>query len=487
MLRPMAQQQMLGSKVRAKRRSRNLTQAELARRLGISASYLNLIEHNQRPLTAALLIKLASEFGLELSDFAADDDRRLAANLLELFADPLFEDQAINSADVRELASASPGVARAIMALYAEYQRTRSSLADLAEHSYAAQQGATELSGVVALRREALPSEEVNDFIQTQGNYFDELERLAEQLWSDAKLERGARFAGMARWLERQGIGVQLVTPRGRIVRRYDRDLRRISLSEALPPASRNFQLAAQIALICHHELLERLTDDEEGLSSASARTLARVVLANYFAGAVLMPYESFLGSAKAQRYDLELLANRYGTSFEQTCHRFATLRRRGQEGVPFHMIRVDVAGNISKRFSNSGIRFARFLGACPRWNVFRSFATPGMIRVQVSTMPDGESYFCMARTVSHGRGGYGAPRSTLAIGLGCALEHARELVYADGVDLEAAEGSWPIGVTCRLCERQDCEQRVLPSLHQPLQLREDVRGVSLFSDPEAG
>ena len=479
----MTKEQQLGLKVRAKRRSRSLTQAELARRLGISASYLNLIEHNQRPLTAALLIKLAAEFGLELSDFAADDDRRLAAHLLEAFADPVFEDHAINSADVRELASASPGIARAVLGLYEQFQAARGSLAELAEHSYAAQQGAS--GRALGLPREGLPSEEVNDFLQTHMNYFGQLEELAGQLWVDAKLKRGARFAAMAAWLEGQGIGVQLVSGEGRILRRYDRDLRRISLSEALPPASRNFQLAAQIALISHHEQLEQLSDEDAGLSSVSARTLARLVLANYFAGAVLMPYAGFLRSARAQRYDIELLANRFGTSYEQTCHRLATLREPGNEGVPFHMIRVDIAGNISKRFSASGIRFARFSGACPRWNVFRAFATPGMMRVQVSTMPEGESFFCVARTVAHGRGGYGTPRSTLAIGLGCALEYAGELVYADGVDLDARGGSWPIGVTCRLCERQDCEQRVLPSLHQPLQLREDVRGVSLFTDPE--
>ena len=468
---------LLGSKIRAKRRSRSLTQAELARRLGISASYLNLIEHNQRPLTAELLIKLAAEFGLELSDFAVDEDRRLAAHLMEAFADPVFEDHGINSADVRELASASPAIARAVLELYEQFQRARTSIAELAEQDYAAQQDGLGTG---------LPSEEVNEFVQRNMNYFGELEGLAEQLWVDARLERGARFAGMARWLERQGYGVQLVTGEGRIVRRYDSDLRRISLSQGLAPASRNFQLAAQIALLCHHELLERLTDNDEGLTSASARTLARLVLANYFAGAVLMPYEGFLRAARSQRYDVELLVNRFGTSFEQACHRLSTLRRPGQEGVPFHMLRVDLAGNISKRFSGSGIRFARFSGACPRWNVFRAFQTPGMIRIQVSIMPDGQTFFCIARTVARSRGGYGAPRSTMAIGLGCPLDYASELVYADGMDLGDRGGMLSVGVTCRLCDRQDCEQRVLPSLQQPLNLREDVRGVSLFSDPES-
>ena len=485
----------LGSKVRAKRRARGTTQAELARRLGISPSYLNLIEHNQRPLTAELLLKLAQEFELSLADFAVDDERRLAADLIEAFADPVFEEHGINSAEVRELAVSAPAIARAVLGLYEQFQRARESLAELAEESYAQQQSCGEGEqerSAPGLHGEVLPSEEVNDFIQRHMNYFGDLEEQAERLWVDAKLRRGARFAGMAEWLERQGIGVQLSAGTGqgaghnhKIVRRYDRDIGRISLSEALPPSSRNFQLAAQIALICHHDLLESLTDQDPGLSSDSARTLARIVLANYFAGAVLMPYEGVLASARSQRYDVELLSNRFGTSFEQVCHRLTTLRRPQAEGVPFHMLRVDIAGNISKRFSASGIRFARFSGACPRWNVFSSFSTPGMIRVQVSVMPDGESYFCLARTVAHGRGGYGAARTTLAVGLGCTVDYARELVYADGVDLEDVESRLPVGVTCRLCERTDCEQRVLPSLRSPLRIREDIRGVSLFTTPE--
>jgi predicted transcriptional regulator/transcriptional regulator with XRE-family HTH domain len=469
----------LGAKVRTKRRGRGLTQAELARRLGISASYLNLIEHNQRPVTAAVLIKLAQEFQMELGEFAADDDQQLAAHLLEVFADAVFEDHTLNSADVRELASDSPQIARAILALYEQFKRARESLAELAEHSYAQQEGGA------SVRTEVLPSEEVNDFLQRHMNYFGELEQAADRLCADAKLERGARFAGMARWLERQGIGVQVTSGDDKVVRRYDRDLRRITLSEALPPPTRNFQLAAQIALLAHHDVLEQLTADEADLSSDMSRTLARLVLANYFAGAVLMPYDAFLRSAVSQRYDVELLSNRFGTSFEQVCHRLTTLRRPDAEGVPFHMLRVDIAGNISKRFSASGIRFARFSGACPRWNVFRGFQTPGLIRVQVSVMPDGERYFCMARTVAHGRGGYGAPRATLAVGLGCALEHAPALVYADGVNLEDREATVEVGVTCRLCEREDCEQRVLPSLRRPLRLVEDVRGVSMFTTPE--
>jgi len=208
---------------------------------------------------------------------------------------------------------------------------------------------------------------------------------------------------------------------------------------------------------------------------------LAKVVLANYFAGAALMPYAAFLEGAQHERYDVELLGHRFGTGFEQICHRLTTLRRPNAEGVPFHMIRVDLAGNISKRFSASGIRFARFSGACPRWNVFSAFQQPGRIRVQISVMGDGQVFFCMARTVPKGRAGYHAPHTVQAVGLGCGIEHARQLVYSDGVDLDHLEGAIQVGVTCRLCERQDCEQRVLPSLRTRMAVDENVRAISLF------
>jgi predicted transcriptional regulator len=217
-------------------------------------------------------------------------------------------------------------------------------------------------------------------------------------------------------------------------------------------------------------------------LTTPESRTVARVALANYFGGAVLMPYERFLQAAKSLRYDIELLGHRFRTSFEQVCHRLTTLQRPGSEGVPFHMIRIDVAGNISKRFSASGIRFARFSGACPRWNVFSALSTPGLIRVQLSRMPDGKSYFCLACSVRKDSGGYLAPHAVQAIGIGCPASMARELVYADGIDLENLEAAVPVGVTCRLCERMDCTQRAFPPLQHPLRVKEGVRGVSFYA-----
>jgi predicted transcriptional regulator len=206
------------------------------------------------------------------------------------------------------------------------------------------------------------------------------------------------------------------------------------------------------------------------------------VSLAGYFAGAVLMPYTRFLEAARSERYDLELLGHRFRTSFEQVCHRLTTLRRPGAEGVPFHFVRIDLAGNISKRFSASGLRFARFSGACPRWNVFQAFMTPGLVRTQVSQMPDGAMYFWVARTLRKNATGHRAPYTMLAIGLGCDVRYARELVYADGVDLENRDAVVPVGVTCRVCERLECEQRAFPAVQFSLKVDANVRGISAYA-----
>ena len=469
----------LGSKVRGQRRARSLTQVELARRLGISPSYLNLIEHNQRPLTAELLIKLAKEFQLDFSDFVSESEERLAADLMEVFSDPIFDEHPLNSAEVRELAGQSPNLGRGILALYRAYSNSRANARDLAGRMYDEQE-------VPGGNTQPLPSEAINDFIQRKMNHFPELEEAATAFVDEAKLVMGGRFAGMAKWLAAQGVNVvigRVDDDRG-VMRRYDPNHRRIYLSDALPPHSRNFQLAAQIGLLRNRELIDHLADDPN-LGEGANRDLARVVLANYFAGAVLMPYEAFLSSAESMRYDIELLGHRFGTGFEQTCHRLTSLRRRGREGVPFHMIRVDLAGNISKRFSASGIRFARFSGACPRWNVFSAFQTPGRIRVQISQMPGQEVFFCMARTVPKGTGGYHAPHTVQALGLGCQVEYARQLIYSDGVDLESFQGVQKVGVTCRLCERRDCDQRVLPNLRTQLRIDENVRRSSFFADSQ--
>jgi predicted transcriptional regulator/transcriptional regulator with XRE-family HTH domain len=475
----MADAMLLGAKVRALRRREHMTQVDLAERLGVSASYLNLIENNRRPLTAPLLIRLAQIFQLDLQSFASEEDVRLSADLHEAFGDPLFESHGLTNADVRELVTSSPNVARAILTLYRSYATSRESLATLGERLAG--------DGFVGVDNSRLPSEEVSDLIQRRMNYFPEMEEGAEALWREAELDADDVYRGLVRYLHAtRGIEVRIVrvADERKAMRRYDAGKRVLSISEVLPPRSRRFQLAHQVGLLTQSATVERVLRDEN-LTTPESHALARVALANYFAAAVLMPYQPFLDAARAERYDIELLAHRFGTSFEQVCHRLTTLRRPGAEGVPMHLVRIDIAGNISKRFSGSGIRFARFSGACPRWNVHAALMTPGMIRIQLSQMPDGAVYFCIARTVRSDRGGYHVPHTVQSIGMGCDVRYAKELVYADGIDLDNVDALVPCGVTCRTCERLDCEQRALPAIQHPLRLDENARGVSFYAPVE--
>jgi len=464
-----------GPKIRALRRRHGLRQVDLAQRLGISASYLNLIEHDQRALTAPLLLKLAELYPLDLKSFAPEGHARLIADLHEVFGDTLFEAQDVTTTDLRETASNEP-VSRAIVKLYHAYRDALESIQAVA--SKVSDGG--DLTGIDPAR---LPSEEVSDVLQENQNHFPALEEVAERLAEQAELERPNAYPGLLRLLAEDGIPVELAPhPAARTAMRYyDPAGRRVHLSEMLTGYARNFQLAHQIGLLRLKREFDRIVEKSR-LTTPDSLTLCRVALANYFAAALLMPYRAFLESARTFRYDIELLERRFGVSFEQVCHRLTTLRRPGEEGVPFHFIRVDIAGNISKRYSASGIRFARFSGLCPRWNVHAAFMTPGMVRTQVSRMVDGTTYLCVARTVRQSLGGFGAAHPLHAISLGCEVSHAKHLVYGDSVDVHNPNVAVPIGITCRLCERMDCEQRAFPPMHRKLGIDENLRGKSFYT-----
>lgn len=463
----------LGAKVRGLRRREGLTQAQLAERLGISPSYLNLIENNRRTLSASVLIKLAQVFDLDLQTFARDDAERHAQDLLEALADPMFDAHQLTQAEVRELATDNPNVAGAFLTLYRAYRTARDSAGSWAER--VTEEGTKTPASV--------PSEEVSDFFQRNRNYFPELEEAAESLWRAARLEMQEVRRGLVDYLDAvHGVSVRVEQEsmmKG-AVRRFDPEHHVLWLGEVLPPRSRNFQLAYQVAFLDHREALDRMSRDPQ-LTTEAARRLARVGLANYFAAAVMMPYERFRTSAQALRYDVGQLGHRFRTSFEQVCHRLTTLARPGAEGIPFHFVRIDIAGNISKRFSPSAFRFARFSGACPRWNEHAAFLSPGVLRRQIAEMPDGSRYFCLARTVRDEQGGFHAPHAVHAVGIGCEARFAKELVYADGIDLEDQGTVVPVGVTCRTCERDACEQRAFPSVMQPLRVDEHARSRSIY------
>jgi predicted transcriptional regulator len=448
---------------------------DLAEKLGISPSYLNLIEHDQRALTAPLLLKVAELFPGDLKTFGDEGHGRLVSDLHEVFGDALFEAEDVTTTDLRE-AAANETVSRAVVKLYRAYRNAVEAMRDIASQ---VSDGGEQMPGIDAAR---LPSEEISDVLQENQNYFPELEEAAERLAAEAGLERADPYPGLVRYLQKAGIEVAVAThPKAKgSIRRYDPEEKRLYVSEILSRYARNFQIAHQIGLLSLSTEFERILKRSR-LTTRDSEALCRVALANYFAAALLMPYGPFLESARSLRYDIELLERRFGVSFEQVCHRLTTLRRPGFEGVPFHFIRVDIAGNISKHFSASGIRFARFSGLCPRWNVHSAFMTPGMLRTQISKMPDGTAYLCVARTVRQSVGGFGAAHPLHAISLGCEVQHAPHLVYGDGLDVHNPNAAVPIGITCRLCERTDCEQRAFPPVHRRLGIDENVRGASFY------
>lgn len=473
----MTPQLRLGAKVRAFRRKEQLTQTQLAERLEISPSYLNLIEHNQRPLPAHLLVRLAQIFHVDLQAFADDSHSRLADSLQEVFGDPLLEEHGVTTNDVREIAE-SPAAARAVISLFHAYKSSVTQMRDLASQLY----DGRAFHGIDPAH---LPSEEASDVIQEHCNYFPELEAAAADLARRASLDRADMYRCLTGYLKsRHKVEVALspVSRDGGLIRRYDPETRTLSLSEVLPPWSRQFQVAHQLGLIEGAPVIDAIIErSQKNLTTAESVKLTRVALANYFAGALLMPYDEFYRMAEEVRYDIELLQHHYTASWEQVCHRLTTLRKPGMTGVPFHFVRVDIAGNISKRFSGTGIRFARFSGSCPRWDVHAAFLTPGRIRTQLSQMPDGTGYFCVARTIRKSYG-YASGDALMAVGIGCPVRDARKLVYADGYDLDNLEAAVPIGVTCRLCERLDCEQRAFPPMQHGLKVDENVRGRSFYA-----
>ena len=460
-----------GARVRRLRREQRLTQAAMAEALGISTSYLNLIERDQRPVSAQILLQLVEVFDIDPRGLAGDEEARAQTQLHEVFSDPMFRDTALSRAELKDMAAASPAAADAVARLYQSLLQSRASNALLAEQL--AGGDAVESTG------NALALDEVRDFISAQNNYFAALDEEAEALHEEAVAGHDEPYLALRTRLEERHKVKTRIAPievMENTLRRYDRHRQTILLDQP----GRSFQLAYQLAYFEQMPAIEDIIV-ASGMESEETRIVARISLANYFAAAALMPYGAFLKTAEVNQYDITLLGRRFGTSFEQVCHRLTTLQRPGARGIPFFLIRVDNAGNISKRFSAGGFHFARFGGTCPRWHVHDAFRIPGKISTQTVQMEDRTRYFSIARTVSRDNSGFGVPDNQFAIAMGCEIKHADKLVYARGMNLENDEGDTPIGVNCRLCERRDCNQRATPSVNRALRLDEHVRGLSPF------
>lgn len=519
----------VGLRLRQSRRERGITQVALARTAGISASYLNLIEHGKRDVAGALLRRLAEALGLDAGELTGAEASRLVHDLTEISTDPLLRGLEISAASGQEVVGRQPEWGRAIVRLHRSYQRASTlaeALSDRLAHDATLLQASHELLtrmtsvrsfaeilsehpdieperrgrytaliaeesgklGNVATalferlsefgegRRPTTPAEEVDDFIIDRGNYFPELEEVAERLAARLGETGNPDEAALTRLLA-DDHDVRIVTdePRetGQAARRGtfhrdgdDSEAGVLSLPADLPAQTRRFQIARLAFSLAAPGAVRALAEDPR-LTSDAARERAEAALYSYGAGALIFPYATFRGAAESARYDLDRLAARFGASMEQVCHRLVTLRRPEAEGVPFAFLRVDPAGNISKRFSLPTLRLPRYHGACPLWAVYRALGTPGAIVTQRVRLPDGREFLMVARTTAKPPQGFGAPGEIFSVMIACDAVYAERLVYGDA--LRGAEAlTLETAVNCHLCPRPACPQRAFPQVQAP-------------------
>jgi predicted transcriptional regulator/transcriptional regulator with XRE-family HTH domain len=453
-----------GARLRRLREEQKISQAALARRLDLSTSYVNQLENDHRPLTVPVLMALRREFDLAPDYFANDTDARLVGDLSEAAGHTEFD--GITQAEIEELVARMPRVGKAMVSMH---RRLVAATGEL--DTYRATVNRDEDS----TPRASTPFEEVRDFFYDRKNYIGELDMAAEALFTEHNMRVGELDVRLAELLE-STLGIRVIlddTLAPNAKRIFDKENRTLRLARWLYPGQRAFQLATQIALLEYSPAITALLAADDQLS-ADARGVARIGLANYFAGALLLPYRQFLETAEALRYDIDALARRFNVGFETICHRLSTLQRPDARGVPFIFVRTDSAGNISKRQSATAFHFSRVGGNCPLWVVHRAFAQPGQFLTQVAQMPDDRSYFWLARTVTSEPSHYLGARKRFAIGLGCELAHADRLVYAAGIDLSDAEAMVPIGAGCKICDRPACPQRAFPYLGRPVLVHPD-------------
>ena len=464
---------LIGPRLRRLRTSLGLTQARMAQDLGISTSYMNLMERNQRAMSANVLVKMADLYDFNVAEFTGAGDAHLVAEVYDVLRDPLFKTMSVSKNEAEDIVGASPDTARALLHVYQKHK----------ELSLRAGNMAADRDKVEMLGESSEAVESVRRFIHQKRNYFPELDKQAEMLATELQTHKNEPQASLTdRLRDKHGIRVRIVPIdiMPRMLRYYDQHAKRINLSELLRRSGRRFQLAFQIGLLEHRDLIDSIIKDAK-LPGPEAQGLARTSLSNYFAAATLMPYSRFLKDAETTRYDLDLLASRYGTSFEQVAHRLTTLQKPDARGIPFFFVRIDVAGNVSKRFSAGRFHFSALGGACPLWNIHACFQDPGRIHSQIIQLPDDTTYFSIAKMVSRSGSTHDQPAQKLAIGLGCDIAYAPRLAYAKQYNLEAPQPT-PIGINCYVCERQNCRQRAHAPIGKTLQFDERARGMSLFS-----
>ena len=457
----------IGPKLRELRQNRNMTQAEIANALGVSASYVNLIERNQRSASLKFLIGLSDSFGLNWRELTNSDTGQLLSELRQITKDPVFGDCV---PDIEELRSAIDGAPNLVSGMINVFNAYRSYGEQLAEQNE-----------VMSNFNDSSMSIEqsVYDFFRNNNNHFPELESCADQCYIQNIPDRQELYGALRTHIkENLAIDVKQVRNEvlGSSLRYYDQEKRQIILSDGLDHNNRIFQLAHMIALIEFHELLDAQLP-KQILENESAAARCRVELANYFAAAMMMPYEEFLSEAVLSKYDIDRLASHFSVSYEQVCHRMTTMQRPGKRGIPFFFLRIDRGGNVSKRINVTPAQLARYGGACPRLDVHYCFRVPGRIMTQIVEMPDRSRYLTVNRTVDRPSIHYTTEDKRLAVSIGCPVEHLHETVYGSEINMNAARAVTEVGVNCRLCSRRNCEQRAHDPFYLDLKFDENRRG----------
>lgn len=516
----------IGPRLRDRRKDLKLSQTKLAKMVGISISYLNLIEHSKRPIGGSLLNRLAEALQIDTDELTGANNARLIHDLSEAILDPALLDIQLSQDRVHEFVNLHPKWAKALVNLHRAYTGRLAQVEDLSarlsQDPWVAETGQQIVSHITTVRSIAdilqdvddlapdernafterlsntakhlgdntkifldqifrdqehdwqslTPEEQVDDFIIDNRNHFPLLEEVAGDIHARLLSQREHVSTGLSLALEqRHRIHFEIqhgptednyLLQRGY---RYDAKNKRLIVRDMLPEASQRFLMARVLA---EQEAREAITD----VLSTAPHPFAGdgfergfTALAAYVASAVLFPYEAYLAAAQQDRYDLDLLAQRFGGSFEQICHRLTTLRRPGSEGIPFSFLRSDMAGNSSKRFSVQGLRMPRQGAACPLWALYQAFRTPGELMVQLAKFPNNSRFLFLARTATKQSSAYRAPQQTYSIMIGCDLVYADQTVYGDGLDLTGRGVTTPVGSTCRLCPRQGCPQRAHASL----------------------
>lgn len=457
----------LGSRLKRLRRERGLNQAAMAGELGISGSYLNHLERNQRPMTAAILLRLAQAYDIDVKAFASDNgDSASPDQLGEIFADPMLSNLSVPRYELVELVDNAPAVAEGIVRLYTAVRELQRQPADEA--------GPDPRSLIT-------PETWVRDYIQAQRNHFPELEEGAETLGGALGDPLSVAEALRRRLKEAWGVDARVVDPEmlDDVSQHYDPQRRTFMLSALLRPENRTFGLAYQLALLEFAPIIDRLVQSARPPDDGSRRLL-HMSFANYAAGAIMMPYGKFLRAAEEHRYALDRLCGQFGANIEQVAHRITTLGRSGARGVPFFMLRVDPAGNISKRYAGESFPFSHFGGTCPRWHLHTAFQTPGQTIRQLIETPDGQRYFTISRTIERPIRPDLRDDALLAIGLGCDVRYAPRIAYADGLDLVNTPAT-PVGPACAICPRIGCAYRATAPAGRMLAVEENRKTISPY------